>query len=55
MTLGQKIKVSEVVCASLVKMKCPYTLQPFQLQGLDINNIFPIVQWLVKFVYETRL
>ena len=35
-------------------MKCPYDLQPFQLQGLDVNNIFPIVQWLVKFVYETR-
>lgn len=35
-------------------MKCPYSLQPFQLQGLDVNNIFPIVQWLVKFVYETR-
>jgi hypothetical protein len=54
MQIGQKIKVSEVVCDSLTKMKCPYSLQPFQLQGLDVNNIFPIVQWLVKFVYETR-
>ena len=35
-------------------MKCPYNLQPFQLQGLDVNNIFPVVQWLIKFVYETR-
>lgn len=54
MQIGQKIKVSEMICDSLAKMKCPYSLQPFQLQGLDVNNIFPIVQWLVKFVYETR-
>jgi hypothetical protein len=32
-------------------MKCPYNLQPFQLQGLDVTNIFPVVQWLIKFVY----
>lgn len=51
MQIGQKIKVSEVVCHSLQQMKCPYPLQPFQLQGLDVNNIYPIVQWLVKFVY----
>lgn len=54
MQIGQKIKVSEQICNALVNMKCPYTLQPFQLQGLDVNNIFPVVQWLVKFVYETR-
>lgn len=54
MQIGQKIKVSEHICNALINMKCPYTLQPFQLQGLDVNNIFPVVQWLVKFVYETR-
>ena len=54
MQIGQKIKVSEIVCHSLHEMKCPYSLQPFQLQGLDVNAIFPIVQWLVKFVYERR-
>ena len=54
MQIGQKIRVSQVVCHSLQEMKCPYSLQPFQLQGLDVNGIFPVVQWLVKFVYETR-
>jgi hypothetical protein len=54
MQIGQKIKVSEHICNALLNMKCPFILQPFQLQGLDVNNIFPIVQWLVKFVYETR-
>ena len=54
MQIGQKIKVAEQICHALKNMNCPYTLQPFQLQGLDVNNIFPVVQWLVKFVYETR-
>ena len=35
-------------------MKCPYNIQPFQLQGLDLNSIYPLIQWLIKFVYETR-
>ena len=56
MQIGQKIKVSEKICDALKKMECPYTLQPFQLQGmLDLNNIYPVVQWLVKLVYETRM
>jgi len=54
MQIGQKIKVSEHICNALINMKCPYVLQPFQLQGLDVNHIFRVVQWLVKFVYETR-
>lgn len=29
-------------------MKCPYALEPHQIQGLDFINIFPVVQWLVK-------
>jgi hypothetical protein len=35
-------------------MNCPFNLQPLQLQGLDVNNKFPVVQWLIKFVCETR-
>lgn len=29
-------------------MKCPYALEPHQIQGLDFINIFPVIQWLVK-------
>jgi hypothetical protein len=54
MQIGQKIKVAEKICEALHLMKCPYVLQPFQLQGLDVNNIYPVIQWLVKLVYETR-
>lgn len=54
MQIGQKIKVAEKICETLKKMRCPYTIQPFQLQGLDLNSIYPLVQWLIKFVYETR-
>ena len=54
MQIGQKIKVSEKICDVLKNMKCPYNIQPFQLQGLDLNAIYPLIQWLIKFVYETR-
>lgn len=32
----------------LPRMKCPFALEPHQIQGLDYINIFPVVQWLVK-------
>lgn len=35
-------------------MKCPYQIEPHQIQGLDFINIFPVVQWLVKRSVETR-
>lgn len=54
MQIGQKIKVGEKICEALKNMKCPYNIQPFQLQGLDLNSIYPLIQWLIKFVYETR-
>jgi len=53
--LGQKLKIGESVVRSLVKMQCPYPLQTYQIKGLDYINIFPVVQWLVKKVIETRL
>jgi len=53
--LGQKLKIGESVVRSLVKMQCPYPLQTYQIKGLDYVNIFPVVQWLVKKVIETRL
>lgn len=31
----------------LPKMKCPFVLEPHQIQGLDFINIYPVVQWLV--------
>ncbi|KRX02498.1 hypothetical protein PPERSA_11838 [Pseudocohnilembus persalinus] len=54
MKLGEKIKIGEKICAVLKQMQCPYSLQSFQIQGLDANSIFPVIQWLIKFVYETR-
>jgi hypothetical protein len=35
-------------------MKCPYPLLSHQIRGADYDSIFPVVQWLVKTVYETR-
>lgn len=35
-------------------MKCPYLIEPHQIQGLDFINIFPVIQWLVKRSVENR-
>lgn len=41
-------RLGESVIKALVRMKCPYPLQTFQIKGLDYINIFPVVQWLIK-------
>jgi hypothetical protein len=48
LTIGQKIALTERVVKVLPTMKCPYVLEPHQIQGKDFINIFPVVQWLVK-------
>jgi hypothetical protein len=53
-TMGQKLKLGEGVVRSLVRMKCPYPLQTHQIKGFDMGAIFPVVQWLIKKVIETR-
>lgn len=38
----------ERIVKVLSSMKCPFTLEPHQIQGLDFINIFSVTQWLVK-------
>mmetsp|Transcript_43286 Transcript_43286/g.49771 ORF Transcript_43286/g.49771 Transcript_43286/m.49771 type:complete len:653 (+) Transcript_43286:32-1990(+) len=54
LNLGQKIKLSEVIVSALKNMRCPHKLEPHQIQGLDYVKVFPVIQWLVKKVIETR-
>jgi hypothetical protein len=53
-TIGERIKLSEAIVTCLIAMKCPFPLQPNQIQGLDYDNIFPVVRWLIKNVLENR-
>ena len=53
-TIGQKISLTEKIVSTLPKMKCPHAIEPHQIQGLDFKSIFPVIQWLVKKVIETR-
>lgn len=48
LTIGQKIALTERVVTLLPQMKCPFNLEPHQIQGLDFVSIFPVIQWLVK-------
>eukprot|EP00033_Pygsuia_biforma_P001989 GCRY01002212.1.p1 GENE.GCRY01002212.1~~GCRY01002212.1.p1 ORF type:complete len:589 (-),score=151.86 GCRY01002212.1:57-1823(-) len=52
--IGHKIKLSENLVRALERMKCPYPLKPHQIQGLDYENLYPIIQWLIKKVIEVR-
>jgi DNA repair exonuclease SbcCD ATPase subunit len=52
--IGQKIALTEKIVGALKIMKCPYRIEPHQIQGLDFIHIYPVVQWLVKRAIETR-
>ncbi len=51
-TIGQRIKLADVLTRVLVKVQCPYPLQSHQIQGLDYDRLFPVLQWLVKKAIE---
>uniref|UniRef100_A0A915ERR8 Coiled-coil domain-containing protein 93 n=1 Tax=Ditylenchus dipsaci TaxID=166011 RepID=A0A915ERR8_9BILA len=40
-TIGQKIALTERIVEVLPKVKCPHTIEPHQIQGLDCIHIFP--------------
>jgi hypothetical protein len=52
--VGEKIRISESICAGLRTLNAPFQLKPHQVQGLDFKALFPVVQWLVKNVIATR-
>lgn len=53
-TMGEKVKISESICKGLESAKCPITLKPHQIQGLDYPSLFNVFQWLVKNVIAVR-
>ena len=54
MNLTEKIRVSEKVVAGLKAINCPMTLNPVQIQGLDLKPLYQCLQWLQKRLLETR-
>ena len=46
--------LTERIVLVLSRMKCSHTIEPHQIQGEDFIHIFPVVQWLVKRVFERR-
>ncbi|XP_064543753.1 coiled-coil domain-containing protein 93 [Drosophila montana] len=54
LTIGQKIALVEKIVAVLIDMKCPHSLEPHQVQGLEFLAIHPVIQWLVKTSVENR-
>ena len=52
--LGQKIKLAEMICKVLERMKCPMKLLAHQIQGLDFPAVLPVMNWLLQKVVEVR-
>ncbi len=46
--------LTERIVLVLSRMKCSHAIGPHQIQGGDFIHIFPVVQWLVKRVFERR-
>ena len=46
--------LTERIVVVLSRMKCPHAIEPHQIQGGDFIHIFPVMQWLVKRVFDRR-
>lgn len=51
---GQKIALTEKIVVVLPRIKCPYFIEPHQIQGLDFIHIHPVIEWLIKWSSENR-
>ena len=54
LTMGQKIKLSEKITVALKEMECPTQIAAYQIQGLDYGKTYPVMQWLIKKLMESR-
>ena len=52
--LPLRSELGERIEEALIRMKCPFPLQSYEIRGLNTPNIYPVIQWLVKKVIETR-
>ncbi|CAI4228277.1 unnamed protein product [Auanema sp. JU1783] len=53
-TIGERIALTEKIVETLNALKCPFAIQPHQIQGFDYKHIFPVIQWLVKKTIEAK-
>nr|CDJ92486.1 Protein of unknown function DUF2037 domain containing protein [Haemonchus contortus] len=52
--IGHKIILTEKVVRVLTDLQCPHRIEPHQIQGLDLQNIYPVIQWLVKMAMDSK-
>jgi hypothetical protein len=53
-TLFNYSKVSEKIVFALKSVNCQVNINPVQIQGLDMQPIYQLLQWLVKKLLESR-
>ncbi|WKX95969.1 hypothetical protein Q1695_012433 [Nippostrongylus brasiliensis] len=52
--IGQKISLTEKIVQVMTVLKCPHSIEPHQIQGLDLENIYPAIQWLVRMAMDSK-
>lgn len=52
--LGQKISLTERLVLVLLVLECPHQIEPHQIVGLDVENILPVISWLLDKSVELR-
>src|SRR3989338_151154 len=53
-SIGQKIALADKLVMVLRKMKCPHPISSPEIRGENFPTIFPVIQWLIAKVIETR-
>lgn len=48
------MKLAEKVTVALREMECPTAIAAHQIQGLDYARAYPVLQWLIQKLMESR-
>ncbi|KAK7584147.1 hypothetical protein V9T40_005110 [Parthenolecanium corni] len=54
LSIGQKIALTEKIVVVLPKIKCPHSIEPHEIQGLNFIHIYPVIEWLINWSKVNR-
>ncbi|KAF3791855.1 Coiled-coil domain-containing protein 93 [Nymphaea thermarum] len=52
--LQDQLKVCEIIGVALRSVGCPHPLETHQIQGLDYDHVYPVLEWIVNRITSMR-
>ncbi|XP_031497649.1 uncharacterized protein LOC116262428 isoform X3 [Nymphaea colorata] len=52
--LQDQLKVGEIIGVALRSVGCPHPLETHQIQGLDYDHVYPVLEWIVNRITSMR-